>query len=157
MLNNGAGWKELPRQSGFKTTVSRFFQRSVREGGFERLSQDAGQRVELRRQCRLYECFLDAAFDPGKASGAAGRELRGRKPPPVQLSSGLRVRAGWVVFRRLIAWRRVLRLPGVQFAFLTAGLGGSRGGLLAPGTRRCHRAGIMPKLLIGVRGASGAL
>ena len=69
MLDNGAKWKDLPREFGSKSAVHRFFQRLVREGVFERLLQEAGQLVEERGEYRLYECFLDAAFCPARGGG----------------------------------------------------------------------------------------
>jgi len=67
--DNVAKWKDLPRECGSKSGGHRFFQRLVREGVFERLLQEAGRLVEERRQYRLYECFLDAAFWPARGGG----------------------------------------------------------------------------------------
>ena len=79
LLDNGAKWKDLPRQFGSKSAVHRFFQRLVREGIFERLLQEAGRLVEQRRQYRLYECFLDAAFSPARGGGdGIGRTKAGK-------------------------------------------------------------------------------
>jgi len=49
--------------------VHRFFQRLVREGVFERLSQETRQLVEQQGEYRLCECFLDAAFSPARGGG----------------------------------------------------------------------------------------
>jgi len=40
--DNGAEWKDLPREFGSKSAVHRLFQRLVREGVFERLLQEGG-------------------------------------------------------------------------------------------------------------------
>ena len=42
--DNGAKWKDLPREFGSKSAVHRFFRRLVREGVFERLLQEGANR-----------------------------------------------------------------------------------------------------------------
>lgn len=69
ILDNGAKWKDLPRQFGPKSSVHRYFQRWVREGVFERMLRDAGRVVEERDGFRLYECFIDGTFAKAKGGG----------------------------------------------------------------------------------------
>lgn len=70
ILDNGAKWKDLPREFGSKSTVHRWFKRWVEEGVFEAIMRDAGRCVEERDGYRLYECFVDATFSKAKGGGA---------------------------------------------------------------------------------------
>ena len=69
ILDNGAKWKDLPREFGSKSAVHRYFQRWVRAGVFEQLLCDAGRLVEERDGYRLYECFVDGTFAKAKGGG----------------------------------------------------------------------------------------
>jgi len=48
MLDNGAKWKDLPREFGSRATVHRWFQRWTRAGLFEQAMRAAGRLVEQR-------------------------------------------------------------------------------------------------------------
>ena len=69
MLDNGAKWKDLPRQFGTKSTVHRWFQKWVAEGVFEAILRDAGRCIEERDGYRLYECFIDGTFCKARGGG----------------------------------------------------------------------------------------
>lgn len=69
ILDNGAKWKDLPREFGSKSTVHRWFTTWVKQGVFERLMRDAGRLVEDHGGYRLYECFIDATFSKAKGGG----------------------------------------------------------------------------------------
>lgn len=69
ILDNGAKWKDLPREFGAKSAVHRWFQRWVREGVFERILREAGRVVEERDGFRLYECFIDGTFAKARGGG----------------------------------------------------------------------------------------
>jgi len=69
MLDNGAKWKDLPREFGSKSTVHRWFAKWVAEGVFENLLRSAGRLVETRGGYRLYECFIDATFSKARGGG----------------------------------------------------------------------------------------
>jgi len=69
ILDNGAKWKDLPREFGSKSAVHRWFQLWVHEGVFERIMRDAGRCVEQRDGFRLYECFVDGTFAKAKGGG----------------------------------------------------------------------------------------
>ena len=69
ILDNGAKWKDLPRQFGSKSTVHRWFQIWTRDGVFERIMRDAGRCVEERDGFKLYECFIDGTFAKAKGGG----------------------------------------------------------------------------------------
>ncbi len=69
ILDNGAKWKDLPREFGPKSTVHRWFKKWVEGGVFEAIMRDAGRCVEERGGYRLYECFVDAAFSKAKGGG----------------------------------------------------------------------------------------
>ena len=69
ILDNGAKWKDLPREFGSKSAVHRWFQLWVREGVFERIMADAGRLVEERDGYRLYECFIDGTFCKARGGG----------------------------------------------------------------------------------------
>lgn len=69
ILDNGAKWKDLPRQFGSKSTVHRWFQIWTTAGVFERILQEAGQCVERRGGYKLYECYIDATFAKAKGGG----------------------------------------------------------------------------------------
>ncbi|MFG0251930.1 MAG: transposase [Phycisphaerales bacterium JB038] len=69
MLDNGAKWKDLPRQFGSKSAVHRCFQDWVLDGVFERIMREAGRCVEERDGYRLYECYIDGTFCKAKGGG----------------------------------------------------------------------------------------
>lgn len=69
ILDNGAKWKDLPREFGSKSAVHRWFSLWVRAGVFERLMRDAGHLIEERDGYRLYECFIDGTFSKAKGGG----------------------------------------------------------------------------------------
>ena len=69
ILDNGAKWKDLPRDFGSKSAVHRWFQRWVHMGVFENIMRQAGRLVEDRGEYRLYECFIDGAFSKAKGGG----------------------------------------------------------------------------------------
>ena len=69
ILDNGAKWKDLPREFGSKSAVHRCFKRWVEAGVFERIMRDAGRLVEERGEYRLYECFIDGTFSKAKGGG----------------------------------------------------------------------------------------
>lgn len=69
MLDNGAKWKDLPRQFGSKSAVHRWFQIWTQAGVFERIMREAGQVIEQRDGFRLYECFIDGSFAKAKGGG----------------------------------------------------------------------------------------
>ncbi len=58
-----------PREFGSKSTVHRWVQHWVREGGFETIMRDAGRFVEERGQYRLYECFVYGTFSKARGGG----------------------------------------------------------------------------------------
>ncbi len=69
ILDNGAKWKDLPREFGSKSTVHRWFQKWVRDGVFENIMREAGRCVEERGGYRLYECFIDGMFAKARGGG----------------------------------------------------------------------------------------
>ncbi len=69
ILDNGAKWKDLPREYGSRSAVHRCFKRWVEAGVFERIMRDAGRLVEDRGEYRLYECFIDGTFSKAKGGG----------------------------------------------------------------------------------------
>jgi len=69
MLDNGAKWKDLPREFGSRATVHRWFQRWTREGLFEKAMRAAGRLVEQRGEYRVYECFIDGTFSKARGGG----------------------------------------------------------------------------------------
>ena len=69
MLDNGAKWKDLPREFGSKSAVHRWFMLWVSEGVFENIMRDAGALVEERGGYRLYECYIDGTFCKAKGGG----------------------------------------------------------------------------------------
>lgn len=69
MLDNGAKWKDLPREFGSRATVHRWFQRWTREGLFEQAMRPAGRLVEQRGAYRVYECFMDGIFSKARGGG----------------------------------------------------------------------------------------
>ena len=69
VLDNGAKWKDLPREFGAKSAVHKYFTTWVRSGVFENIMRDAGELVEERNGYRLYECFVDATFSKAKGGG----------------------------------------------------------------------------------------
>lgn len=69
ILDNGAKWKDLPREFGSKSTVHRWFKTWVQAGVFEAILQGAARLVEKRGEYRLYECFIDGTFSKAKGGG----------------------------------------------------------------------------------------
>ncbi len=69
ILDNGAKWKDLPRQFGSKSSVHKYFTLWVRNGVFENIMRDAGELVEQRGGYRLYECFIDPTFSKARGGG----------------------------------------------------------------------------------------
>ena len=69
ILDNGAKWKDLPREYGSKSSVHRWFTRWVQDGLFEKLMRKAGRVVEERGEYRLYECYIDATFSKARGGG----------------------------------------------------------------------------------------
>jgi transposase len=69
ILDNGAKWKDLPREFGSKSTVHRWFQRWVRDGIFENMMRDAGRCIEEKDGYKLYECFIDGTFVKARGGG----------------------------------------------------------------------------------------
>lgn len=69
VLDNGAKWKDLPRQFGAKSSVHKYFTMCVRAGVFENIMRDAGELVEERGGFRLNECFIDATFSNARGGG----------------------------------------------------------------------------------------
>ncbi|MBK9120455.1 MAG: transposase [Phycisphaerales bacterium] len=69
MLDNGAKWKDLPREFGARATVHRWFHRWTREGLFEQAMRAAGRLVERRGAYRVYECFIDGTFAKARGGG----------------------------------------------------------------------------------------
>lgn len=69
ILDNGAKWKDLPRDFGSKSTVHRWFKNWVDDGVFERIMHAAAHRVEQRDGYKLYECFIDGTFSKARGGG----------------------------------------------------------------------------------------
>jgi transposase len=69
ILDNGAKWKDLPKEFGSKSAVHRWFQTWVSQGVFEAIMRDAGRLVEERGEYRLYECFVDETFSKARGGG----------------------------------------------------------------------------------------
>jgi len=69
ILDNGAKWKDLPREFGAKSSVHKYFTLWTRTGVFENILRDAGELVEEREGYRLYECFIDGTFSKAKGGG----------------------------------------------------------------------------------------
>lgn len=69
MLDNGAKWKDLPREFGTKSAVHRCFQEWVLDGVFENIMRDAGRLVENEGEYRLYECSVDGTFSKARGGG----------------------------------------------------------------------------------------
>ena len=86
--DNGAKWKDLPRECGSKSTAHRWFQKWTHDGVFEAIMRDAGRCVEEQDGYRLYECFIDGTFAKAKGGGdGIGWKRRekhdsGRRPRP---------------------------------------------------------------------------
>lgn len=79
ILDNGAKWKDLPREFGAKSAVHKYFTRWVKMGVFEAMMRDAGELVEQRGGYRLYECFIDATFSRARGGGdGIGRTKAGK-------------------------------------------------------------------------------
>lgn len=69
MLDNGAKWKDLPREFGSKSAVHRHFTRWVEQGCFEAIMRRVGRLVETRGEYRVYECFIDGTFVKARGGG----------------------------------------------------------------------------------------
>jgi transposase len=69
ILDNGAKWKDLPREFGSKSTVHRWFKKWVQAGVFAKILEGAARVVEKRGDYRLYECFIDGTFSKAKGGG----------------------------------------------------------------------------------------
>jgi transposase len=69
VLDNGAKWKDLPKQYGAKSSVHRWFLRWVKAGVFEELMRSMGTLVEEDGRFRLYECFIDGTFSKARGGG----------------------------------------------------------------------------------------
>ena len=69
ILDNGAKWKDLPKEFGSKSAVHRWFKFWVEGGVFENIMRDAGRFVEERGEYRLYECFIDGTFSKARGGG----------------------------------------------------------------------------------------
>ncbi len=69
MLDNGAKWKDLPREFGSKSAVHRWFTLWVRGGVFENIMRDAGRLVEQCGGYKLYECYIDGTFCKARGGG----------------------------------------------------------------------------------------
>lgn len=69
ILDNGAKWKDLPREFGTESSVYRAFQRWVEMGALEELLTRGGSMVEERKGFKLYECFIDGTFAKAKGGG----------------------------------------------------------------------------------------
>lgn len=69
ILDNGAKWKDLPKEYGSKSAVHRWFKKWVSDGVFEKIMRDAGRLVEDRGEFRLYECFVDGTFSKARGGG----------------------------------------------------------------------------------------
>jgi len=68
ILDNGAKWKDLPSESGTKSSVYRAFRHWVQMGDkFEALLADIGSKVEERDGFKLYECYVDGTFSKAKS------------------------------------------------------------------------------------------
>jgi transposase len=82
ILDNGAKWKDLPREFGSKSAVHRWFSTWVKAGVFEQLMREAGKLVESRGEYKVYECFIDGSFakcrggGDGIGIGKAGKGVR---------------------------------------------------------------------------------
>ncbi|MDD5200163.1 MAG: IS5 family transposase [Terrimicrobiaceae bacterium] len=69
VLDNGAKWKDLPREFGAKSSVHRWFLHWVKAGVFEQIMRAMGRLVEEAGSYRLYECFVDGTFSKAKGGG----------------------------------------------------------------------------------------
>jgi transposase len=69
MLDNGAKWKDLPREFGAKSSVHKYFTLWTRGGVFETIMREAGVLIEERNGYRLYECYIDATFCKARGGG----------------------------------------------------------------------------------------
>ena len=63
ILDNGAKWKDLPKEFGSKSAVHRAFQRWVEMGAFEGLLAHVGSMGEERN---VYEWYVDGTFSKAK-------------------------------------------------------------------------------------------
>ena len=69
ILDNGAKWKDLPKEFGSKISVHRAFQRWVEMGAFEGFLAHVGSMVEERNGFRLCGCHVDGTFSKAKGGG----------------------------------------------------------------------------------------
>jgi transposase len=69
VLDNGAKWKDLPREFGSKSTVHRWFRNWVEDAVFDKLMARAGKLVEQREGFKVYECYVDGTFAKAKGGG----------------------------------------------------------------------------------------
>ncbi len=69
LLDNGAKWKDLPKQFGSKSSVHRWFLAWVKARVFEDIMWSMGRLVEEEGHYRLYECFVDGTFSKAKGGG----------------------------------------------------------------------------------------
>ncbi len=69
ILDNGAKWKDLPREFGSKSAVHRYFRKWVIDGVFKEIMREAGRYVEERDGYRVYECYIDGTFSKAKGGG----------------------------------------------------------------------------------------
>lgn len=69
ILDNGAKWKDLPREFGSKSTVHRWFRSWVQDAVFDKLMARAGKLVEQREGFKVYECYVDGTFAKAKGGG----------------------------------------------------------------------------------------
>jgi transposase len=79
ILDNGAKWKDLPKEFGAKSSVHRYFKLWAQAGVFERIMRAAGRLVESRGGYSVYECFIDGTFSKAKGGGdGIGKTLAGK-------------------------------------------------------------------------------
>ncbi len=69
ILDNGAKWKNLPKEYGSKSAVHRWYTKWVKGGVFENIMREAGRCIEDRGDYRLYECYVDGTFCEAKGGG----------------------------------------------------------------------------------------
>lgn len=69
VLDNGAKWKDLPREFGSKSTAHRWFRNWVEDAVFDKLMARAGKLVEQREGFKVYECYVDGTFAKAKGGG----------------------------------------------------------------------------------------
>ncbi|MFO0840752.1 MAG: transposase [Phycisphaerae bacterium] len=79
ILDNGAKWKDLPRQFGSKSTVHRWFQIWTTAGVFERILQEAGQCVERAAATSCMNATLTPRSPGPRAAATASVARRPEK------------------------------------------------------------------------------